>query len=66
MPEFILEVERDEDIQDSISEAVCAFLRKFDEGKKRLIELNGGPPRRLQTKPKPTPQPRPEYVDIIP
>ena len=50
-PQLVLTVERDEAMQQAITDALAAFLAKFEAGKKRLIELNGGPPKRY------TPQP---------
>jgi hypothetical protein len=55
-PPFILKVERDEEIQDSIHEALEQFLERFEDAKEQLIALNGGPPKRGLTPmpPKPT------------
>lgn len=47
-PQLALTVERDETIQNGISEALAVFLAKFKAGKERLIELNGGPPKHYQ------------------
>ncbi len=41
-PKLVLEIGRDENYQNAISEALALFLAKFDAGKRRLIELNGG------------------------
>lgn len=51
-PALIVEVERDDEIQDKIAEALALFLTKFEEGKKRLCEINGGPPKRTEPAPK--------------
>lgn len=53
MPALVLKVERNEVIQDAIEEALELFLAKFDRGMARLIEINGGPPKRI-AKPVPT------------
>lgn len=45
-PAFILEVKRDETIQEILAEALADFLSRLDEGMARLTELNEGPPRR--------------------
>lgn len=45
-PPFILVVERDQEIQDKIAEAMALFLTKLDSAFERLTTLNGGPPRR--------------------
>ena len=47
-PPLILKIERDEKIQAAISEALGAFLTKFDVAWARLLEMNGGvlPPKR--------------------
>jgi hypothetical protein len=45
-PALVLTVERDEAMQAALTDALAAFLAKFEAGKKRLIELNGGPPKR--------------------
>lgn len=46
---FVLTVERDEVKQEAIREAVELFRQRFEDGKKRLIEINGGPPRHTLT-----------------
>lgn len=65
-PPLLLTVKRDEAIQQRIAECLGKFLDKFEKAKAKLIEINGGPPRRATPKPAPTPAPDPEYVDIIP
>ena len=44
-PALIIEVDRNEEIQEKIHDALTAFLEKFEAAKARLIEINGGPPR---------------------
>ena len=51
-PPLVLTVERNEEIQEKIHDALTAFLEKFESAKSRLIEINGGPPRHA-LKPKP-------------
>jgi len=46
-PALHVRVERDENVMDTISTIMEAFIVRFEEGKARLIEINGGPPRRL-------------------
>jgi len=43
-PKLYLEVEKDDDIQVVISEALALFLAKFQSGWNRLLEINEGPP----------------------
>lgn len=43
-PAFVLEVPRDELIQDAIYEAVSTFIVDLDAAYQRLVELNGGEP----------------------
>jgi hypothetical protein len=50
MPPLILTVERDDDYQKAISEALETFTAAFDKGMARLEEINGGPPQRKQYK----------------
>jgi len=45
-PNLLICIERDEEIQEKIAEALALFLAKFQAGKERLIEINGGPPTR--------------------
>lgn len=42
MPPLILKIERDEEIQKSIADAVASFKFKMDEGWSKIIALNGG------------------------
>jgi len=65
LPALILSVERDTEAINNIEEALESFWFQFEEGKKLLIERNGG----IQPKPMNTvavTAPAPEYVDIIP
>lgn len=66
-PQLVLTIERDEEVQETIAEALDLFAQKFDEAMARMTEINGGPPRSFKPltppppKPKPTtPQPRPD------
>lgn len=52
MPALVLEIERDEEIQEKLQEALDLFLSKFKMTMEYLIDLNGGvpPSRPTQTK----------------
>jgi hypothetical protein len=52
-PKFVIIVKRDEEIQKALGEALDEFLLRFDEGMKRLTEINGGPPKRRAQPPVP-------------
>lgn len=56
-PALILTVERDEEIQEKIHDALTAFLEKFEAAKLRLIEINDGPPRHTLKPMEPKPSP---------
>jgi YqaJ-like viral recombinase domain len=45
-PTFILEVQRDDKIQEALQEALDAFVERLDDAWEMLVNLNGGPPRR--------------------
>lgn len=45
-PALRIVVERDEEIQETIAEALAAFHARFESAKARMIEINGGPPLR--------------------
>ena len=62
LPSLNLVIERDDAFQKAISEALEAFLASFDAGMNRLIEINGGPPKRPAIA---IPQPSPND-DLIP
>ena len=63
LPAFHVLVDRDEQFQDAISEALAAFYPLFDNGMKRLQEINGGPNKnRVNLVPK-RDQPSAEMVD---
>jgi len=65
LPKLEVEVERDEEIMEKLSEAIESFNRDFDYMKTVLIERNGGiPPKPMNTVA--VTAPAPEYVDIIP
>lgn len=70
-PPLILKVERDEDIQAVIHEAVTNFLDRMDIALKRLEEKNGGPSRAARAKAieamrpaEPEPADEPENYDV--
>jgi len=64
-PNLVLTVERDEEIQSKIAEAVDLFLVKFDAAMKRMEELNGSPrPKRRPLTPMPPREP--EFVSELP
>jgi hypothetical protein len=58
-PSLILKVERDELKQSVIASALAKFIERYDIEYARLIEINGGPPRRAI--PFSAPEPKPEY-----
>lgn len=64
LPALVINIERDDEAQANIEEALESFWHQFEEGKKRLCELNGGPPKRFSAAP--VVQAEPEYVDVIP
>lgn len=66
LPMLCLEVEADADAQLAIGDALESFWFNFEEGKKKLCELNGGPPKRFNAPSAPASSSEPEYVDIIP
>jgi hypothetical protein len=43
-PALVLNVQRDEKVQEAIRDALDLFQQKFDAGWDRLCDLNGGPP----------------------
>lgn len=43
-PNLVVTVARDEAIQTYLGEALAKFMQRFESGKARLTELNGGPP----------------------
>lgn len=68
---MVLTIERDEEKIAVLQAALDLFLEQFDEGMKRLCEINGGPPRRLApyTPKKDQPPDKPKYelqTDDIP
>jgi hypothetical protein len=46
LPPLLLTIERDETIQSRIREALTDFIVNFNDAMKRLLEINGGPPKR--------------------
>lgn len=70
-PHLLITVERDEEIQEKIAEAIGTFQESFDDAWSILCDRNGGAPkRRVWTPPSPEPEPAAPYVmaqdDIIP
>jgi hypothetical protein len=65
-PPVILLIERDDEIQKTIGEALDMFLEQFDAGWKKLCEINGGPPKRAETIKPISPNPEHDPDDIIP
>ncbi len=61
LPKLLLTVDRDDDYQDSLTVALSQFNERLDAAKDRLIELNGGPPKRVAPL-----QPQPEYASEMP
>lgn len=61
-PPLHLVIDRDDDFQDAISEALEQFIPRLDDAMKRLEELNGGPPKRMNA----PPEPAHDVDDIIP
>lgn len=47
LPPLHLVVARDDDFQESIEEALSAFVQRLDAGYEKLVKLNGAPPRRF-------------------
>jgi len=52
-PNLIVEVRRDEEIQEKIHTALVAFLLKFGDAKEKMVKINGGRPPRHSLKPAP-------------
>lgn len=65
-PPLHVVVERDEKFQEALGEAIETFTEKLGVAWARLVELNGGPPKR--SKPTPAAPPKQPYIstDIIP
>lgn len=63
MPNLVLRVDRNEEIMDKINVALGEFLERFDAGWKRLVEINGGEPKRYAP---PQPQPEKQFVSETP
>lgn len=63
LPPLHLVIERDEEYQEALQEALDAFLERLDAAMARLIEMNGGerPKRHTLT---PRPEPAEERVDV--
>lgn len=62
LPPLYIVVERDDNFQRALSIAVEDFLKRLDSEMKRLIEMNGGPPKRpvLSQPQPPLPDDRPD------
>lgn len=70
-PALVLNIQRDPEYIESLTQALQEFNERFEAGKKRLIELNGGkePPKnsmREALERRAVPTNEPERVDIIP
>lgn len=63
LPPLLLTIERDEEIQAKISAALKSILASLDSAYKRLVEINGGEPKRLTL---PNTQNEVPIEDIIP
>jgi len=62
-PMLLLDVQRDEAIQESITAGVSAILKMIDSSMAYLTKLNGGPPRqRVSNIPKPAEEPTDIYA----
>jgi len=61
LPSLVVNVARDDKFQAALHEAIESFLELFEGGKKRLCELNGGPPKRPKTI-----TPQPQFVSEMP
>lgn len=48
-PKLLLTVQRDDEIQEQISQAIFNFLEDFSAAFERLCEINGGPPKLRKT-----------------
>ncbi len=69
LPKLVLVVERDEKIQVVIADALAGFLERLDAGYARLVEINGGEPKRFKPQPaqtKPTDDYQTRTGDLIP
>lgn len=64
-PAFILQVDFDEEINDRIGEVLDKFIQELDGAYNRLVELNGGPPKR-RTNYQPHPKQEERYVSEMP
>lgn len=65
-PPLILTIERDEEIQEKIAEALALFLGQFQAAMKRMEEINGGPPFRPPPMTPKAAEPEPEFQETIP
>lgn len=61
LPPLLLNIKRDERIQESLRLALDMFLEQFDVEWMKLCDKNGGPPKRFTQ-----PQPKPEFVSEFP
>lgn len=64
-PKLLLTVERNEEIQTQIGQALFNFLQDFSEGFERLSEINGGPPKRRPIA-APKQELEPDFQETIP
>jgi hypothetical protein len=65
LPPLLIEVKWNDEIQETLEQALGDFMDSFETGKKRLCEINGGPPKRI-TIPQPAPTPADENEGITP
>jgi hypothetical protein len=62
-PAYATTIERDEKIMDVIGETLYAFCERLDAAYARLVEMNGGPPKRPIIQPMPTAEePEPDLI----
>ena len=65
-PPFVLLIDRDDEMQEVITEAIHEFKGKFTHSMNRLIEINGGPPNPRNRGIAPFRMPEPEQIGITP
>lgn len=65
LPPLILTIERDEEIQAQIGEALSKFIDRFDQEWARLVEMNGGEPTKRQDE-QPESTPESELQEVTP
>jgi hypothetical protein len=65
-PPLVLKIERDEEIQSKIAEALSEFRSNFDSAMAKLISINGGPPNPRNRGIAPFPTKYTASMDVIP